>query len=214
MSFEKYGYEVVKNALSKDLLTYIQNICNIEVELAKQYEGTTWDLDYTSNPFTPRDVQVPQSYAYYGKPYTDALLLSLKDTMCRVTGKQLGEAYSYWREYHYGATLWEHTDRESCEFSLTLCIRREGNWEIGVIKDNKSSFCELDEGDMLVYRGCDIPHFRYPFTGIRHQQIFCHYVDLNGPNKDFYKDNRKNLGINKVTTKKYEYFGKIFLDNE
>ena len=39
----------------------------------------------------------------------------------------------------------------------------------------------LNPGDMIVYRGEDIEHWREKFQGTRHAQVFLHYNDVNGP---------------------------------
>jgi len=47
---------------------------------------------------------------------------------------------------------------------------------------------------MLIYRGCDLEHWRKPFTGKICSQVFLHYNDIS--NKDFIKyDNRPMLGL-------------------
>ena len=38
----------------------------------------------------------------------------------------------------------------------------------------------LDIGDMLVYSGCELEHWREPFEGIC-GQVFLHYNHVNGP---------------------------------
>lgn len=47
---------------------------------------------------------------------------------------------------------------------------------------------------MIIYRGHDIDHWREPFMGRNHAQVFLHYNDENGP---FAKkwDGRPILGI-------------------
>ena len=39
---------------------------------------------------------------------------------------------------------------------------------------------DLEPGDMLIYRGCDVEHWREPFKGENCAQVFLHYNDLSG----------------------------------
>lgn len=45
---------------------------------------------------------------------------------------------------------------------------------------------KLEVGDMLMYRGCDLEHWREPFTGENCGQVFLHYNNASG------KDAKKN----------------------
>jgi hypothetical protein len=52
-------------------------------------------------------------------------------------------------------------------------------------------------GDIVVYRGCDLLHWRELFDvpeGSWHVQGFFHYVDANGPHSDHKWDRRPTLG--------------------
>ena len=40
---------------------------------------------------------------------------------------------------------------------------------------------DLPQGSGCVYMGDKIPHERKPYTGQQHVQVFCHYVDADGP---------------------------------
>ena len=46
-----------------------------------------------------------------------------------------------------------------------------------------------------MYWGTDVLHSRKEFNGDYHIQTFLHYVDANGPYKEFAKDKRLNYGI-------------------
>ena len=58
---------------------------------------------------------------------------------------------------------------------------------------------DLEPGDLVIYRGCDLEHWREPFTiedeNAWHVQGFFHYVDKNGPFKDYKFDKRESLGM-------------------
>ena len=54
----------------------------------------------------------------------------------------------------------------------------------------------LEVGDMLVYSGCELEHWREPFDGDICGQVFLHYNHVNGPFAEKNKfDGRPMLGL-------------------
>ena len=55
---------------------------------------------------------------------------------------------------------------------------------------------DLKPGDMLVYRGCDLEHWREPFEGDSCTQVFLHYNNLKtkGSEENLF-DRRPHLGL-------------------
>jgi PKHD-type hydroxylase len=51
----------------------------------------------------------------------------------------------------------------------------------------------LGPGDGCLYRGCDIEHSRKEFKGQEYVQVFLHYVDSEGPFKDYVHDFQTKL---------------------
>ena len=110
------------------------------------------------------------------------------------TDLKLSPTYSYARIYKNGDTLFRHKDRYSCEVSTTMNLGGE-RWPIFVepdsskgrfedkkyISDNTPGIkIDLEPGDMLVYSGCEIEHWREPLMGKNHAQVFLHYNEKNG----------------------------------
>ena len=56
---------------------------------------------------------------------------------------------------------------------------------------------ELDVGDAVIYKGCELAHWRNDFEGDWHAQVFLHYVNADGPHKEWFMDKRIMLGITK-----------------
>ena len=55
---------------------------------------------------------------------------------------------------------------------------------------------ELKPGDMLIYSGCDLEHWREPFEGNNNAQVFLHYNNKSEPNARAQKfDTRMHLGL-------------------
>ena len=94
-----------------------------------------------------------------------------------------------WRCYTYNAILKEHTDRESCEFSVSVCIDSDKpEWPL-CMEDTKIS---LLPGEAVIYNGCKVRHSRSRFDGDYHMQTFLHYVNQDGDYKDHKDDLKRN----------------------
>jgi hypothetical protein len=142
----------------------------------------------------------------------DSLLELSTDTIQQYIGLNLEPNYSYWRLYQQGCDLKRHRDRDSCEISATLCLGYDisnidpdkytnYSWPIFVEQNEKNNGDDglpisMDPGDILIYRGCDIDHWRESFLGLNHAQVFLHYNDTNGLYNIKY-DGRPILGIPK-----------------
>jgi hypothetical protein len=132
--------------------------------------------------------------------------------MKQQTNLNLIPTYSYARIYEKGSILKRHKDRPSCEISTTLNLGGDA-WPIfidptgsnNVIDEYKNIMkpnapagikVDLEPGDMLVYSGCELEHWREEFTGNICAQVFLHYNHVNGQFKDnnLY-DKRPLLGL-------------------
>ena len=111
--------------------------------------------------------------------------------MQQETGLELVPTYSYARIYKHGDILHKHKDRPSCEISTTIHLGGD-KWSIFI----EGTEVMLDIGDMLVYSGCELEHWREPFEGNTCAQVFLHYNHLNGPfSKQNRFDKRPMLGV-------------------
>tara|TARA_Y100000356_G_scaffold118678_1_gene109823 strand:+ start:1042 stop:1389 length:348 start_codon:yes stop_codon:yes gene_type:complete len=114
--------------------------------------------------------------------------------MEKETGLELLPTYAFWRMYTKNAVLEKHTDRPSCEISVTVHIDSDKTpWPIYI----DGNPVETKPGDAVIYLGCELEHWRDSFKGDWHAQTFLHYVDKNGPNKDYYMDKRHYWGRDK-----------------
>ena len=149
---------------------------------------------------TTQDVQCPKSEAIHGAQVFDSLLVQLLPNFELASGKRLLPTYSYARLYAPGDELKNHTDRESCEISATVTLGFEGDvWPIymgdSIEKDNASEI-KMGVGDAVLYRGMDKHHWREVYSEGKWQaQVFLHYVDADGPHKDWVYDKRGKLNL-------------------
>jgi len=97
--------------------------------------------------------------------------------------------YSYWRLYITGNDLKRHKDRPSCEYSTTLFLGydvsnvddKNYNWPIFIKSYNgEEKSVLLNPGDMVIYKGDDLEHWRDKYEGLNHAQVFLHYNKKNG----------------------------------
>ena len=170
MSLGHTKFKIVRGMLSGELLNflgmYAYNIATLPNE---------W-----------KDDQVPNTPAFHDDLAMKNLMCYLSADMEEYVGMDLIPTYSYLRVYKHGDVLHRHTDKNSCEFSVTLTLRRELNEDIWPIyldpfhENGDLTYggrkIELDVGDGLIYKGVEIPHWRDKFEGSKLAQVFLHYV--------------------------------------
>lgn len=141
------------------------------------------------------DDQCPLSLGIYAEPVHSEMQEMYRQKVANLTGYQLFPTYTYSRIYLPKEILKRHRDRESCQISLTATLDYETfdnePWDLFVEPNNS---IKLYPGDALIYKGCEIDHWRESFVGIQQTQTFFHYVDANGPYKNFKYDFRPSLG--------------------
>ena len=186
-TLEEKGYVKVENLINEqDLKSYCDFL-----------------LDYCeNNPVAKRtekhDLLSPDQRFISRHPVFEMLLEKLTPKVSEITGKTLLPTYSYGRSYKPGAFLGVHSDRDVCEYSMTLCLGRDGTpWPIYMAKDasNRGSApgFDLDTGEALIYKGIDMLHWREEFEGEWQAQIFLHWVDADGPYADRKYEDRPHL---------------------
>lgn len=133
----------------------------------------------------------------YADTLMESILLHLRPVMEQITGLSLLPTYSFLRIYETGAVLNRHTDRHACEISASLTIGYDAPelWPIWLEAYQQSRSITLHRGDMLVYKGRELPHWRERFSGNYWIQAFFHYVDADGPLASYKFDGRRGLGL-------------------
>ncbi len=129
------------------------------------------------------DRQSPRRYAAYNDSVARFFHHHMTTTLSAVAGEVLKPSYVYLASYLSGAELKKHTDREQCEFSVTLCLdfspepALETPWPIGLETPTGTVAVYQSIGDGLVYRGTRLPHYRATLgEGQTSTSIFFHYV--------------------------------------
>jgi predicted 2-oxoglutarate/Fe(II)-dependent dioxygenase YbiX len=160
-------------------------------------------FDLVSKKQTVNDSQCPSSDAVYCDPYFDQLLNDLTETFSEISDRQLIPTYSYARVYRPGEILTIHRDRPACEISATVTLGLSGKeWPISFNKENSTengNAVILEPGDVALYKGTEIYHWRNSFEGEWQCQVFFHYVDANGPHANQKYDGRSSLNVSSET---------------
>ena len=169
--FKDNGYLIIPKILSGELLDFI----GIYAYNRARIEGTI-----TADP------QIPNTPAfscdYVMENLSDFLLPNIEPKI----GLKLLPTYTFFRVYKAGDILEKHIDRPACEISISLCLRKKGNiWPIYI----NNTAVMLEEGDAVLYKGCEVEHWREAYTeGTKQAQVFLHYVDANGPYTEWKND--------------------------
>jgi len=220
MSFKTKKYQVIKGALSKELANFIFNYMMLQRDAVDFLLKTNRMNPYNPVIGTRKDEQVPGAYSKYADWVMETLLQYMRPIMKAKTGLELIPTYSYTRLYEKGNILKRHKDRPSCEVSTTLHLGGDP-WPIFINPDpkrgnvygeergkyniksynpttDKGTRIDLKVGDMLIYSGCELEHWREPFQGNVCSQVFLHYNHANGPfSKTNLLDGRPLLGVPK-----------------
>ena len=201
MSFKKNKYTVIRQAISKDLASFIANYFSMQKQV--------YDTCITARYFSPfetilgyyegKNEQIPDTYSQYSNMAMETLLLKCQPGMEKATGLKLYPAYTYARIYKKGDELKRHKDRFSCEISTTMNLGGD-DWPIYLEPSGetgkKGIKVDLKQGDMLVYSGCELEHWREKFKGKECIQVFLHYNNRKTKgSRDNMFDKRPHLGL-------------------
>lgn len=198
MNLDEQGYLELKQTIPAEICTLFTNYALLRERFNFRPEG--------------KDQQIPGQHSVYSDTFAETLMLFLQPHIEQSTGLELAPTYTYYRVYRPGAELKRHKDRPSCEISATACMGFEYlgvdpdyRWPVFMDpesrnkKDPDDEFNRVgkyipynnagnsylqDPGDLIIYRGCEIEHWREPFEAAEGSylvQVFFHYIDKNGP---------------------------------
>ena len=199
--FKKNKYVVIKQAISKDLAAFIANYFSIKKQVYDTCRQARFISPYEVllGEYEGADGQIPHTYSHYSDIAMETLMLKCQTMMEKTTGLKLTPAYTFARIYKHGDILKRHKDRFSCEISTTMNLAGDP-WSIYLEPSGKEGLkgikVDLKPGDMLVYSGCELEHWRNKFKGKEHIQVFLHYNNKKTPGaKENMFDKRPHLGL-------------------
>ena len=211
--FKKKKYTIIRQAISRDLAAFVANYFSMQKQVYDTCRKARYLSPYENiiGSYELEGEQIPNTYSQYANMAMETLLLKCQPEMEKVTGLKLYPAYTYARIYKKGDILKRHKDRFSCEISTTMNLGGD-DWPIylepdsskggvkegvGYVSENtKGVRVDLKPGDMLVYSGCELEHWREKFKGKECVQVFLHYNNRKTPGaKDNMFDKRPHLGL-------------------
>jgi hypothetical protein len=181
LAFRERGYCLIQQAVEPAVISIFENYA-----LMQRFNDY-----YLDDPDT-------HSKWRYSDVFGESLLLHLQPLMEKLAGRPLYPTNTVLRIYQKGGILKKHIDRATCEFSATLTVGYDAKepYPIWVESEGRDIPVALDRGDLLAYKGCDIPHWREEFHGRHWIQLFLHYVDAGGKFAKFKNDGRLMVGMN------------------
>ncbi|MHB1221970.1 MAG: hypothetical protein ACYC0J_08240 [Gammaproteobacteria bacterium] len=203
-------YTIVRDVIPKEF-------CEIIVNYAK------FQALYDFTPESEINAQVPGTHSRYADFLMEAFLISLQPIIEKNINRALLPAYSYYRVYKEGDKLDPHIDRSACEVSATVAFGwpdsnpwpfklsndktySDGDEESYIASSEETTIVvSLNPGDLLIYAGPLVKHWRDPLDSIAYVQAFFHYVYIDGPNTLHQFDGRDAIGVPKISSG-FEYF--------
>jgi hypothetical protein len=181
---DKHGAFLCKDVVSKEMAHFLTHV------MCRKY-----GIEGNSNA---NDGQVPNALALiHHDLFLETLHEQIWPKLEYILGEELLPTYTYARLYSNGDVLEKHTDRPACEVSITVQLGRSHNYAWPIYAGPYRY--DLSEGDGVIYKGCDIEHWRNACDGPNDYysgQAFFHFVKKNGKHKKEFCDskNRKVTG--------------------
>lgn len=170
---ETYGYYIYRSFISKkEAFQVAQDILELKNKGIMKHSD-----NQVKNAFYGYDIQCVLELLHQSIP-----------KITKVSEKNLLPTYCYTRIYEKHAELEIHRDRESCEYSITLHLEGDQEWPIYIQNKKTYDFEKiiLFPGDAVIYKGCEVYHYRSCYQGDEYIQCFLHYIDKDGPYKEWY----------------------------
>lgn len=190
--FERHGYLIIRNLYDAK-------------ELYHPVPTERGQLNYCGNSktfhHTLEERQVNGSLVRYSHPQYGEIHSRIRLILQYILGVELYNTYYYDRFYFVGQRLDRHMDRDACEISVSIQVSSNTGhpWPFCLeTLEGKEIGANIEDGWGIVYRGCDIEHWRDPLkskynkanqiinTILRkqndtyHHQIVFHYGMANG----------------------------------
>ena len=162
--FAECGCCYVPNILSEDCRKLLLTMLSLDEN----------NIDSTSH-------QVNGSYELYNTDCLNIINQVLLDKMKNITQiNTLYSTYAFYRKYLRGQNLEKHSDRPECQISVTICLGESDDkeeWPIYLENRQQNIIYKgtTRPGDGVIYKGCELPHWRDGCNKKWTRQIFSHY---------------------------------------
>jgi hypothetical protein len=185
--FKQNGFLVVRN--------YLDQI-GLDLSLLQEYFYLKFSCFKSSSSRL-----TPGSFNYYGDTLTETILKLSLNKFENYTGFNLLPSYSYTRLYVKGNKLTKHMDRSAAEISATMCVDisdKEYPPTIYMSETNRDEDAIpliLNPGDLCLYHGSRMWHWRDRIKNDWMVQCFFHFIDADGESVQQIYDGRSGLGL-------------------
>jgi hypothetical protein len=164
------GYGIVRDLLPPELLRSVQE----------------YYRELVANGFLPLGDDQSLRYSLHNEPLAHWLHVHTAPLVSRIIPESIKPSYNYLGFYLAGAVLEKHTDREQCEYTLSLTVDATPSaaardaWPLYAdLKGGTTVEVLLGAGDGLIFKGRELPHYRHRLDeGRRSSSVFFHYVPV------------------------------------
>jgi hypothetical protein len=162
------GYVLVKGFLSDPLLAVAYRYLWLSLQTGRG----NWD-----------DTRVPGTMSLYGDCLLESILELATPAVERIASRKLRPGLAYGRLNKHGDVLERHRDRSACEVSAIVSLGHD----VGEVRKTRPGYAwpmfmdgnpvACEPGDMIVFRACEVWHWREAFEGRNQAQVSLHYLD-------------------------------------
>lgn len=201
--YQRDGYALAEKLLPRE-------VCNAFLDQFQrtmaQRGASLSDFNNISHVLQREAVEL---YCYHFPPML-TLLWGLTPIAEQVSGKALLPSYSYFRIYREGDICRVHSDRPSCEHSMSLTLDYSDGvpWALELqqsdtepsqrvtedFEGNAAAALAMEPGDAVLYRGVHRRHGRtVPNPNGWSAHLFLHWVERDGPYADYAFDKQAEI---------------------
>jgi hypothetical protein len=189
---------VIRGAISWDSANFLLNYLSVKRKVAQRFLSDGYESELIGT-FEETDTD-KSVYSIYGDIAIDTAMLKVKPQVDKLIGEQTWPTYSYARIYPYESIVAPHKDREECEISCSMYLGGT-KWDMFVEGKDGPERIDLNAGDMVVYAGTELTHWRETFLGVDSDgnpgectQVSFHYQRANNQNFNAF-DGRNQIGL-------------------
>jgi hypothetical protein len=213
MTYKNNKFQIFKSALSLDVCRVLSREFKMTRDIMNLSASTNKEYPYS-------DEMVDKSFSWYSPLCFEALSDTLiKDLVSSTIGESVVPTYSYGRIYYEGAELKKHVDRCSSEVAVSVCLdidKESEPWPLCI--ENINGITEIvnqEPGDVIIYDGNLLTHWRTTYKGNEHINAFMFYVKEAGPRSFLKYDTRPCLGLGGAARKldsesQWKTFGHLY----
>tara|TARA_X000000368_G_scaffold366851_1_gene313871 strand:- start:427 stop:1044 length:618 start_codon:yes stop_codon:yes gene_type:complete len=119
---------------------------------------------------------VENSFSWYSPLCMEALAdVIVKDVIEDILKEKVYNSYSYGRVSYKGAILPKHRDRAASDYAVSMLIDSDREWPI-YFNNGEEHQVVQKPGDMVIYNGNTMEHWREPYEGTEYLSAFMFYV--------------------------------------